>query len=133
MQAVDVLVGVDGLGDGALVDVRGERELDEDAGDAGVVVEPAHDAEQLVPRDVGGRGERAGVDARLGAGARLVADVGGGRRIVADEDGGELRNGRPGVEVRAHAAGHLGADVGRDRGAVDDGGGHGRSIAGGAC
>ena len=72
-------------------------------------------------------------DARLGAGAGLVADVGRGGCVVADEHGGEVRDGPAGVDVRAYADRYFAADLGRDRVAVDDGGGHGRSIAGRAC
>ena len=54
VEAVDILVGVDPRGDDALVDMIGQRQLDEDAVDRPVGVERVDQREQIVLRRVGG-------------------------------------------------------------------------------
>ena len=50
MEAVDVLVGSNAGDDTALVDLRRKRQLDEDAVDRRIGVEPVDEREQLVLR-----------------------------------------------------------------------------------
>ena len=54
MEAVDVLLGANGFDDAALVDVVGERELDEDAMDRGIGIQGCDLGEQVGLRGLGG-------------------------------------------------------------------------------
>jgi hypothetical protein len=89
--AVHVLGGAARAHDRVLVDVRGQRQLDEDPVDPGVGVQLADQVEQLAFRDrgVGAVVDRAHPD--LLREAALVADVDLGGRVLADEDGGQAR------------------------------------------
>ena len=98
MDPVDVLRRVDRLDHGCLVDVAGERQLDEQAVHAVVGVELRDEREHVLLARVG----RNAVVARLDAGRLrrllLQVDVDVRRRVVADEDGRdadvvELRDG----------------------------------------
>ena len=75
VEAVDVLGGIDGPDHAVLVDLVGQRELDEDAGHPLVGVEVADEGEELVlaRRHVELVVER--LDAGLGAGLPLAPDV----------------------------------------------------------
>ena len=94
VDAVDVLRGVDRLDHAVLVDVVGQRQLDEDAVDVVVGVQLGDAREQLVLRRVGGQPEVARVDAGLRRGLLLQVDVDVRGGVVADEHRGEARRGR---------------------------------------
>ena len=91
-QPVHVLVGIDRRDHRVLVDLLGQRDLDEDPVDLVVGVQLADQAEELVLR---GRGIEAVVDGAhpdlLGA-LSLVGDVHLGGGVVADQHGGEARH-----------------------------------------
>src|SRR3972149_6076524 len=72
------LYGVDGAHDGVFVEVRRERELDEDGVKAVVVVEVEDAGGEGLLVDVLGEVEGVGVDASLLSGVALGADVGEG-------------------------------------------------------
>ena len=77
VHPVDVLVGVYGEDDLPLLDMRGQRKLNEDAVKAGVGVELPHERDQLFLRGLLRQLERLTEHARLVAGAALVAHVDG--------------------------------------------------------
>jgi hypothetical protein len=102
MEAVDVLVGIDGV-EHALRRVlshrRRQRRLHEDAVVRDAAVQAIDEGQQVVER--GGRRQPLQVDPQsgVGAGLHLVADVDFGRRILADEHDAEAgRASRPGRE-----------------------------------
>ena len=88
-QAVDVLGGGDHGEHPVLVDVSGERHLDEDPVDLGVAVEARHQVDELVLGDVGRQLVVDRADPGLLARAALAADVDVGGGVVADEHGRE--------------------------------------------
>ena len=105
-----------------LVQVVGQRELEQDAVDAIVGVQAADQLGELIGRHVAARLVVERLDADLGRVLPLHAHVDRGGRVVADEDGGE-----PGLAVQAlDLAPDLLAHLGGDRLAVDDLGAHGR-------
>ena len=91
MEAVDVLFGGEGVDDLLFVDVARQRELDEDAVDARIPVEPVDDAEEFGFGDVAAISERLGVDAHFEGGFLLAAHVRGRGGVVAHEDDAEAR------------------------------------------
>jgi hypothetical protein len=113
MQSVDVLDRVDRSHHVRFVDLLRQRRLDEDAVDLLVLVELAHQREQVV---LGRHGRQPVVD-RLDAGRLgclvLEADVDLGGRIVTDEHCREAHVSEPG-DLLAHFPAH----PGRKRGAV---------------
>ena len=54
MESVNVLVGVDGVDHRGLVDVLGERELDQDAVDLGIAIQLANQGQQFGLAGLGG-------------------------------------------------------------------------------
>ena len=86
MESVDVLGGIHSLDRPRLVDLRGQRELDEDPVDRVVPVELVDQLEQLLLGCVFGEPVVAGQDAGLDRGLLLQPDVDVGSRVVADED-----------------------------------------------
>src|SRR4029077_12044149 len=91
MEAIDVLGGIDGVDDGLRVDMRRQRELDEDAVNGDIGIEPADQRQQL--RLARRRGEVVGKGGETGGSglALLVADIDLACRIVADENDGKPR------------------------------------------
>jgi hypothetical protein len=87
MEAVHVLHGRDRLDHAALVDLVGQRELDEDPGDALVGVQLVDEGEELILGDRSGRLVVKRLDPDLRAGLPLAAHVDRRRRILAHEDG----------------------------------------------
>ena len=89
VDAVNVLVRVDGLDDPVAVDSTGKGELHQYAVNAGVFVEPVDGGKDFVlgggGREISGVAEQPG----LLAGAALISDVDGGRGVVADKHDGQ--------------------------------------------
>ena len=86
MEAIDILGRIDGQQDFVFVDMLGQRELHEDAVDAGVFVEAVDQGQQF---GLGCGGREAivrGVHADLLAGLFLGGDIGGAGRIASDQD-----------------------------------------------
>ena len=75
MKAVDVLGGIDGVEQGLGIDLRGQRQLDQNAVDLVAPVELGDELEHLLGGDGGRRRDEVAIDAKLGAGLHLVADV----------------------------------------------------------
>lgn len=89
-EAVDILVGRDGIDDVLLVDMVGHRQLDDEAVDLVVVVEEVDSFEELRLGDRGGVAVDRRGEADLVAGFFLVGDIGLAGAVVAYEDGGEM-------------------------------------------
>ena len=110
MEAVDILVGVDGLDDLEAVDVLGERHLDQDAVNGRIAIKFADEGEERC--FAGFRRElvfdrlHADFDGLEG----LVLDVDFAGWVFADENDGKPRN----KAVIALQLGNLRADVGAD-------------------
>ena len=127
MEAVDVLFDGNGARRKRLVDVRGQRQLDEDAVPRRVGVEIADEPQQFVLGDIGRQVERLGPHPDRGCVARLPSHIGHGRRVIADEHDDEA--GFDTGRFEAHDIGaHLAANLLRDRIAIDDGCRHARSV-----
>ena len=117
MDAIDVLVGIDGVDHRPEPNARGQRHLDDDPGHDRVVVQA-----RIAPvTDAGGRTavaldlDEPAIDAGRLAAAQDLAEVDRRRRVATDEDDGQRRNiatplGEPG-DVVAHRS----ADLRRDR------------------
>ncbi len=105
VEAVDVLVGIDGAEHRRLVHVIWKRQLDEDAVDLRVVVEVVDERENLVLRRRRIEPDVTCVDPRLRRGALLEPDVHVGRRVVTDQHRRE-----PDVPERGDLALDLAAD-----------------------
>ena len=89
VDAVDVLVRIDGVDDGAQADRRRQRHLDDDAIDAGVRVELADRGDDRGLRRLAFELDEAGVDPDLGAAADDLLEVDGRGRVAPDDDDGE--------------------------------------------
>ena len=117
MEAVHVLLGVDGVEHFLLVEVLGQRQLAEDAVDLGVFVELGDELHQVVLAGVLRQVVPLGVDAQLAAGLLLGAHVDLGGRVGPDEDGYQaghhvvlgLELGDLGLELFADLLGDFGA------------------------
>jgi hypothetical protein len=120
-EAVHVLRRIDQPDELVLVEVLGQRELEQDAVHAVVRVQRADQLRELLGHDVSARLVVERLDPDLGRVLPLHAHVHGGRRVVADEDRREPR--RP--IHRRDLAPHLLAHLRRDSLPVDDLG-HGR-------
>ena len=90
-EAVNILVGRDGVDDLLLVDMLGQRELDDETVNLVVVVEEVDDLEQFGFVDIFGKTIDGREESDLGAGFLFVGDIGLAGAVVADEDGGEMR------------------------------------------
>ncbi len=126
VQAVGVLVGVHGLQDDVLVDVLGQRQLDDVAGAVRVLVELPDHGQQLLLGGVLRQVAADGRDAHLGAVLVLAADVPGAARVGADQDGAQARDDALGLQC-GDAFGQFGLDGGGGGLAVKDLGGFGVS------
>ena len=89
MEAVDVLVRVDGRHDLLGIEVSRQRHLDEDARDVLIGVQAPDKLHELLLRRLGGQLVVKGADAALFAIAQLGAHVGGRSLVVAHEHHGE--------------------------------------------
>ena len=89
VERVDILVGAYGVDHRALVDVPGQRELNEDAVNAAVAVELIDERQKIFLRGAGGKVESSAVDTAFEAVALLVADVYLRGRIVPDQHRGK--------------------------------------------
>ncbi len=128
VEAVDVLHRQDRLGHRFLVDVPGQRQLDQDAVDGGVGIEPRDQVEQLDLRRRRRQvvGERAHAH-RLGR-PPLVADVDLRRRVLAHQHDGEPGSRATGGEPGSDGGRNLLGDARGARLAVDDAGTHERAF-----
>ena len=97
----DVLGGVDGHQHARLVDLGGERELNQNAVNSRVCIELVHEREQLGFRSVGRQGDLAGVEAELAGIPIFHAHVDLARGIIANEHCRETRKGFPAQRVAA--------------------------------
>ena len=127
MEAVDVLVRRDGVRDARLVDVRRERQLDEDPVDLVVGVELVDEREDVRLGCVvaSRRMSRASIPASVAAVLQPDVDVRGG--VVADQHGRE-----PDVTELLDLACDVGADPLRERLAVHERRRHARDSRRGA-
>ncbi len=124
MEAVDVLLRVDGSQDLGLVHVLGERQLDEDSVDRVVRIQIRDEIEDVALGRVCGKPVVARIDASFVRCLVLRADVDVRRGVVADED----RRQAHGASERAHVLRDLGANLEGERLSVDAYGGH-RAVA----
>ena len=95
MEAVHVLARVDGLDDGALVDVRRGRRLDEDAVNGGVGVERLNERDEFGLRSRGGQFVLYRVHAEFVAHLVLRPHIGARSGVVAHEHDGEAGDDAP--------------------------------------
>jgi len=111
MEPVDVFPGINAFDDRSLVDLRRQRQLDEDAMHTGVGVEAIDDLDQLNLRHVGGKAQHVAIDAGGPARPFLVADVDLAGRDVADQNGRQARGhsvfGHEARDVRGNFAPNL--------------------------
>ena len=115
--------GVDRALDLQLSKARRHGQLDDDAVDLRVAVEPAQGGQQLALGDVGGQVDLFAADPDVGARLVLGADVDARGLVVAHEDGGQAR-GHALLGERAYPLGYFRADVCGNGSAVQDPGGH---------
>ena len=120
-EAVDILGRVDQPDELVLVEVVGQRELEQDAVHAVVGVQVADQLGELLRRHVAAGLVVERLDAHLGGVLALHAHVDGGGRVVADQDRREARLAVHRIDLALHLLAHLGGD----RLAVDDLGAHG--------
>ena len=123
MESVHVFLWQDLALDVELREVVRERQLDDDAVDLGVAVQPADRGEQFVLRHVGGEVDLLGADPDIGRCLVLLTDVDARGGVVADQDGGQSRD-DPLAGQRLNPLRDLGADLRGGRFAVEDPGGH---------
>mmetsp|Transcript_26485 Transcript_26485/g.52756 ORF Transcript_26485/g.52756 Transcript_26485/m.52756 type:complete len:212 (+) Transcript_26485:933-1568(+) len=119
MEPVHVLPVVHGAGDAALVDVGGERQLDEDAVDFGVSVELSDHGDHLVLGHTLGIFVSVRCDARLLARLLLHAHVGLGVAASTDKYYGEARHDPIFLEHFIHILPYFRSDARSDGLAVD--------------
>ena len=89
VEAVDILVRVDGVEHGGLGDAVRQRQLHQDAMDGGIVVQAPHQREQRFPVRIRRQLVLEGVQPGLDGRPALVADIDLARRILADQHDGE--------------------------------------------
>ena len=109
VEAVHVLGRVDPVQDLLAVDVLRQRELDQDAVDRWVGVEPVDDRRAARPRTSSPAGGSSPSACRLPRTPSLGAHVDGARRVVAHEHGREARLPPAALQLRDLCR-HLGAD-----------------------
>ena len=102
------------------IDLRGERQLHQDAVDVAPLVQRAHDAQKLLLRRLGGQLDALREDAHFGARLAFAAHVAGRGRIVADEHGRQSRRETVAALKRRHLLLDLPSQRLRRREAVDD-------------
>ena len=119
-QPVHVLGRVDQRRQLGVVQVVGQRQLEQDAVDARVGVQLGDQRRQVLARHVATRLVVEGLDAHLGAVLALHAHVDGRGRVVAHQHGGQARASGPRTRWPPYALAH----GRRDGLAVDDRGAH---------
>ena len=91
--------------------MRGQRQLDEDAVDRRIGIEPVDQLEQFRLAGVGGQpvleAQHPGLERRLA----LVADIDGAGRILADQHHGKARSAARGVAEPATSPRHIAPEV----------------------
>ena len=122
-HALDVLVRIDAVLGCRGVDVRRQRQLEDDPGDPRVGVEPVDRGQQLGLRGCLGQLDQLVLDADLHAELALRLGIQPPAGIAADQNGAELDRPVVGVEPR-DLAGDLGSDFGGIRRPVQNGGRH---------
>ena len=127
MEAVDILVGVDRRDDPLLVDMVGQRQLDEDAVDRIVGVELVDQIDQLLLADRRIAAIFEALHPRLDRRLVLRSDIDLARRVLADEDDRKARRAPGGGAERRDQFPDSGAQIGRECLAVDDVRAHARS------
>ena len=91
-QSVHILAIVDGREDGGLVDMRRQRELDDEAVDSRVGIEALDLTQQIGFADICLQGDTFSLEAYLLAGLDLVGYVGLGGRVVTNDHDAQTRH-----------------------------------------
>ncbi len=91
-QSVHILAVVDGRENGGFVDVRRQRELDDEAVDSRVGIEALDLTQQIGFADIGLEGDTFGLEAHLLAGFYLVGHVGLRGRVVTNDHDTQTRH-----------------------------------------
>ena len=120
MEAVDVLVGIDAVEHPLLMDLPGERELDQDAVHRVVGVELVEQGQELRLGGLGGEPEGAAQHADLGAPLDLAAHVDLRGGVLAHQHGDELRRPGAGLDHGAGARRGFRADLGGGSLSIED-------------
>jgi len=128
MKAVNVFGRINGFEDALGVDLGRQGKLHEDAIDIVVMVEVVDDAEHVESRGVSGRSDEAAGEAEEFASGDFAFDVELRSGIVAGEDGGKSRTNAGGGQ-HADFVLELFEDLVADFVAVEDSGGHRRSLS----
>ena len=119
MKTVDVLARLERFDHPRRIDLRRQRQLDEDPVDPLVGIELADEIEQLGLRNRVGEIVREAYHSGLGRGAVLRADIDRARRILADEHCRQARRASDALLELGDPCGNLIADRGRRGLAVD--------------
>ncbi len=117
MKAVHIFCRIDSVEEGLRVNLRRERQLDEDAVDVIARIELGDEREHFFSGDCAGRGDEVAIEAKLGAGLDLAADVDLRCRNMTHKHGGKPRLDAVGSE-REDLFGHF----------LLDGCGNGRAV-----
>ena len=80
------------LDDGALVDVSGQRHLDEDSMHHRVIVKPIDRGQQLSLGRLGGKAKDGAIHSGRRAGFLLTSDIDAAGRVITDEDDTQARD-----------------------------------------
>ncbi len=124
MEAVDVLVGIDPQQYRVGIDIGRQRQLDEDAVDRGVGVEPIDQRDQLGLAHACGKPVLEALEPRLERRLDLRADIDRARRVLADQHYREPRRAAGPLAERRAQRRHAGAQPGREGLSVDQFGSH---------
>ena len=117
MDAVDVLVWIDRVDDGAKRDVGRQGHLDDDAGHGRIGVEALEFVAERVRRDVRSDLDQPAVHANLLTGPQDLLQIDCRRCVGADEHDRESRRVAPPFLEPCEVFGQSGAYFGRDRAA----------------
>ncbi len=124
MEAIDVLVRTDALEQQRGVQMLGQRQLNQDAVDGGVVVELIDQRQQLFLAGFGGKIVGLRMKPDFLAVLALVRHINLGRRVHAHQNHCQARNPQPLIAALGNPRGNLLANVGCDRFTVDQFCGH---------
>ncbi len=131
MEPVHVFTRRHVLDDGALVDVSGQRHLDEDSMHHRVIVKPIDRGQQLSLGRLGGKAQDGAIHSGRRAGFLLTSDIDAAGRVITDEDDTQARDhgGTRGelLDLRRD----LTANLVRQRFSIDDLSSHGVPLLGG--